>query len=249
MSDADFQRIPGLLLDLYTHFVSLFALRLNTLKLVHIIVKVSQQHTDPKQAIDFLNTAKKLLENSVTQKNSFLAQIGAGQGDEEEKKSDGDSQEKKTPLSPEQLLLREPILFLDSAVGQLSLQAGNMDKAKEYMEGGLQMLDQIEEVSFLFFFFFRLCFWTNKLITSFIIICFFFFLFSFCWKWRRWIPPSSQVCTPCPASTTRCIETLMISIRTRCSICLTCPQKHCPRTTSSLWLWMSHWQRSLARVS
>jgi 26S proteasome regulatory subunit N9 len=140
VGDADFQRIPGLLLDLYTRFVSLFALRLNALKLVHIIVKVSQQHTDPTQAIVFLDTAKLLLEDSASQKNSFLTQIGQ-QNDEE-----NDGEKKKTPLSPEQLLLREPILFLDMAVGQLSLQAGNMDKAKQYMEEGIKMLDQIEEV-------------------------------------------------------------------------------------------------------
>lgn len=133
VSDVDFQRIPGLLIDLYTHFISLFALRLNALKLVQIAVKVSQQHTQPQHAIEFLENTRKLLEESASpSKNQFGMSS----------KTD----EAEGALSPEQLLLREPTLFLNMSVGQLYLQSGNMQKASGYMEEGLKTLDEIEDV-------------------------------------------------------------------------------------------------------
>ena len=47
VGDPDFQRIPGLLIDLYTNFVLLFALRLNALKLAQIAVKVRVSRRSP----------------------------------------------------------------------------------------------------------------------------------------------------------------------------------------------------------
>ena len=131
MDDADFQRIPGLLIDLYTNFVLLFALRLNSLKLARIAVKVSQQHTQPPQAIEFLEQTKKLLGDAAA-----IEAASGSRGRDDGGKEAGDGE--KEPET-------EPTLFLKSSLGQLYLQSGDTQKAMELMEAGLKMLDKIED--------------------------------------------------------------------------------------------------------
>jgi len=131
VEDAEFQRIPGLLIDLYTNFVLLFALRLNSLKLAQIAVKVSQQHTLPQQAVEFLECTKKLLDDAASGSSPLSSSGGASSSKEGEKEADK--------------VDTEPTLYLKMSVGQLFLQSGNTEKASELMEAGLKMLDKIED--------------------------------------------------------------------------------------------------------
>ncbi|WZN66798.1 regulatory subunit of 26S proteasome [Chloropicon roscoffensis] len=135
VGDAGFQRIPGLLVDMYTNFVLPFALRLNALKLAQIAVKVSQQHAQPQQAIEFLEGTKALL-NDAGAGSSSSSGAGASKGVEDEEEGSPQKEEVDT----------EPTLFLKMSIGQLFLQSGSTDKASDLMDLGIKMLDRMEDV-------------------------------------------------------------------------------------------------------
>lgn len=128
ISTPSVQRVPGLLVDLYHGFIAEFALRLNPLKLVQIAVRVSQQYSQPSDACAFLDGVRALLLESVAPKSATTTST-----------SDAASSSK----SKAERLMREPVLFLEMNVGQLNLQSGNAAKAKEYMDLGLKVLDEI----------------------------------------------------------------------------------------------------------
>merc|ERR1711977_236140 len=143
VSDETFQSVPGFLLDLYTNFIQLFALKFNALKVVQIAVKVSQQHTQPGDAIQFLEAVKLSIRDDKQDLQNISSSSSSSQQQKDNDKA-GD-QDQDGQLSPEEFRLREPTLFVNMSVGQLCLQSGNAQKAKDYMEEGLKMLDQIED--------------------------------------------------------------------------------------------------------
>ena len=105
------------------------------MKLAQIAVKVSQQHAQPQQAIEFLEGTKALL-NDAGAGSSSSSGAGASKGDEDEEEGSPQKEEVDT----------EPTLFLKMSIGQLFLQSGSTDKASDLMDLGIKMLDRMEDV-------------------------------------------------------------------------------------------------------
>ena len=107
--------------------------------MVVAVSQVSQQHTQPKQAIDFLESTKTLLIDAAVGNSSSSFGAPGPSSSAADKGEGGDD-------APKPEAETEPILFLNTSIGQLFLQSGDNAKAAELMAAGLKMLDKLVDV-------------------------------------------------------------------------------------------------------